>query len=378
MGMKSNLFTLLSIPELPTNRNYWIVRSNGGIFYDDFVMHDYIAISWDYVTTNIMCNESEATIRAIIESQEKVNPSHDGEDDTLDSEERGTKSKITTIFNKLQRFINEFSVNDIVLVPSKDSDRISIGVIKSTVYEDSQYVQNYLSEDPNTELTLCPYFKRRKVQWIKHLTKQTADIYLMKAFNSQHALSKMNDYAPYIDRTIYPIYKKNDEVHSTLHAGHPNGMSLKELSDLALNLNSAIADISEQCELPIKEKEIQVKLNIHSPGLIELIGYGAAAGVFVSILMFSINHLINGGKLNLSFKKDDKGNIDFSVDAETKGLKGRAEERKKLELKEQAQMATLIKELDVKNPELISDVLFHYNGQSNQIGELENTEKKEE
>lgn len=269
-------------------------------------------------------------------------------------------------------------MNDIVLVPSKDSDRISIGVIKSTVYEDSQYVQNYLSEDPNTELTLCPYFKRRKVQWIKHLTKQTADIYLMKAFNSQHALSKMNDYAPYIDRTIYPIYKKNDEVHSTLHAGHPNGMSLKELSDLALNLNSAIADISEQCELPIKEKEIQVKLNIHSPGLIELIGYGAAAGVFVSILMFSINHLINGGKLNLSFKKDDKGNIDFSVDAETKGLKGRAEERKKLELKEQAQMATLIKELDVKNPELISDVLFHYNGQSNQIGELENTEKKEE
>ena len=80
----------------------------------------------------------------------------------------------------------------------------------------------------------------------------------------------------------------------------------------------------------------------------------------------------------MSFKKDDKGNIDFSVDAETKGLKGRAEERKKLELKEQAQMATLIKELDVKNPELISDVLFHYNGQSNQIGELENTEKKEE
>ena len=41
-------------------------------------------------------------------------------------------------------------------------------------------------------------------------------------------------------------------------------------------------------------------------------------------------------------------------------------------------MATLIKELDVKNPELISDVLFHYNGQSNQIDELENTEKKEE
>ena len=31
MSMKSNLFTLLSIPELPTNRKYWIVRSNGGM-----------------------------------------------------------------------------------------------------------------------------------------------------------------------------------------------------------------------------------------------------------------------------------------------------------------------------------------------------------
>lgn len=376
--MKSNLFSILKIPELPTNRNYWIVRSNGGIFYDDFVMHNYIAISWDYVTTNIMCNESEATIRAIIESQEKVNPTYDEEDDTLDTEERGIKSKITTIFNKLQRFINEFSVNDIVLVPSKDSDRISIGIITSTVYEDSQYVQNYLSEDPNTELTLCPYFKRRKVRWLKHLTKQTADIYLMKAFNSQHALSKMNDYAPYIDRAIYPIYKKNDEVHSTFHAGHPNGMSLKELSDLAFNLNNAISDISEQCELPISEKDVQVKLNIHSPGLIELIGYGAAAGTFVSILMFSINHLINGGSFNLSFKKDDKGNLDFSINAETKGLKEHDQAQKKLELKEQAQMAELIKELDVKNPDLISEVIFHYNKQSNQSSALENNEKKEE
>ena len=339
---------------------------------------DLYAISWDYVTTNIMCNESEATIRAIIESQEKVNPSYDDEDDNLDTEERGIKSKITTIFNKLQRFINEFSVNDIVLVPSKDSDRISIGIITSTVYEDSQYVQNYLSEDPNTELTLCPYFKRRKVRWLKHLTKQTADIYLMKAFNSQHALSKMNDYAPYIDRAIYPIYKKSDEVHSTFHAGHPNGMSLKELSDLALSLNNAISDISEQCELPISEKDIQVKLNIHSPGLIELIGYGAAAGTFVSILMFSINHLINGGSFNLSFKKDDKGSFDFSLNTETKGLKGRDQEQKKLELKEQAQMATLIKELDVKNPDLISEVVFHYDKQSNLSDKLENAEKKEE
>ena len=41
-------------------------------------------------------------------------------------------------------------------------------------------------------------------------------------------------------------------------------------------------------------------------------------------------------------------------------------------------MATLIKELDVKNPELISDVLFYHNRQSNQINELKNTEKKEE
>lgn len=375
--MNSNLFSLLNIPELPTNRNYWIVRSNGGIFYDDFMMHDYIAISWDYITTNIMCNESELTIRAIIESQEKINPSHDDGDDAPDLEERGIKSKITTIFNKLQRFINEFSVNDIVLVPSKDSDRISIGIITSTVYEDSQYIQNYLSEDPDTELTLCPYSKRRKVKWIKHLTKQTADIYLMKAFNSQHALSNMNEYAPYIDRTIYPIYKKNNEVHSTLHAGHPNGMSLKELSDFALHLNNTIANISEQFELPVNEKEIQVKLNIHSPGLIELIGYGAAAGIFVSILMFSINHLINGGKFNLSFKKDNLGNIDFSIETETKGLKGHAEEHKKLELKEQAQMAALIKELDVKNPDFIQTLPCSNNVQPNPANNSENTKKEE-
>ncbi len=129
--------------------------------------------------------------------------------------------------------------------------------------------------------------------------------------------------------------------------------------------------------LPVNEKEIQVKLNIHSPGLIELIGYGAAAGIFVSILMFSINHLINCGKFNLSFKKDNLGNIDFSIETETKGLKGHAEEHKKLELKEQAQMATLIKELDVKNPEFIQILPCSNNVQPNPANNSENTKKEE-
>ena len=41
-------------------------------------------------------------------------------------------------------------------------------------------------------------------------------------------------------------------------------------------------------------------------------------------------------------------------------------------------MATLIKELDVKNPDLISEVVFHYDKQSNLSDKLENAEKKEE
>lgn len=354
--MKSNIRELLQIPCVSTERHYWVIRTNGGDYYQDFVLHQYISIAWDHISLKLLNNLNDDEIKRLIESYEKSTPF--AMDDIDESDDRTPKGKVTTIFNKIQRFVFEIERGDIVLIPSKDSNLISIAEVIGDVYEDTNYVETYLSKEPNTELTLCPYFKRRKIRTLKTIEKRNLDIYLSKGFGSQHALSNMDEYASYIDRTIYGIYSKGDELHTTIHAGHPNGLTLKELVSLSKSLEEAASSLATQCEISFDSSEIEVKLNIHSPGIIELISYAAGAGIVLSILAFSLNNIINGGKFNLTFKKDAATkNIDFSIDSESSGIRGNNQKDKKLELQSKTELLQLVSDLGIKSPDIISAIL---------------------
>lgn len=369
--MSSNILELLNIPTISPQRHYWIIRTNGGDYYEDFILHQYISIAWDYVTLTTLNNETEEAIKRLISVYEKNND----EDIDLDDEETdGTsKGKITAIYNKIHRFVFEISKGDIVLIPSANSDRITIAEVVGDVFETTNYVEMYLKENPETELNPCPYAKRRKVNTLKTISKEEMDIYLAKGFSSQHALSNMDDYAQYIDRTIYGIYAKGDQIHSTIHAGHPNGLTLKDLVDLTSYLNESATSIAEQCGIPYDPSTINVKLNIHSPGLIELIGAVAAGGVVISLLMFSINNLVNGGKLDLTFKKDGKTNdIDFSINSTSVGLRGNNQKDQKIDLAKKSELLTLVDTLGIKTPEIVSAILNNEKVTPEMISEAQN------
>lgn len=354
--MKSNILELLKIPNISTDRHYWIIRTNGGDYYDDFILHQYISIAWDYATLTCLNTQNEDSVKRLISVYESSNDNDiDLDDENTDGSAKG---KITAIFNKLHRFVFEITKGDIVLIPSANSDCITIAEVISDVYETTNYVEMYLKENPDTEIKPCPYYKRRKINALKTIKKGEMDIYLSKGFYSQHALSNMDDYAPYIDRTIYGIYSKGDEIHTTMLAGHPNGLTLKELVSLSTFLNDSASALAQQCDIPFDSSEIEVKLNIHSPGLIELIGAASGIGIVLSLLIFSINNIINGGKFNLSFKRDAvTKNIDFSISSETAGLRGNTQEDNRIELQKQAELLQLVNELDIKSPDIISSIL---------------------
>ena len=325
-----SLYKQLNIPNVD-ERNYWLVRTNSGKYYQDFTLHDYIAIAWDYITLPILDNKTEDEIKALIELNERSKPS----DPDDDEEEEETKSgKVTGIYNKIMRFTQECNIGDIVLVPSKNSDFVSVGTIDSDVYENASYISDYLEKNPHTELKLCPHFKRRNVKWLQEISKSKLDIYLAKAFSSHHAISSIDEYSTFIDRNLYPIYTKGEELHSTIHAGHPNGLTIRELVELSTNLEESLIDLSKETGIEYDEKAYNVKINIHSPGLLEFISYGACAGIILTAFMFSLNHIINGGSFKIGFKKDPvTNNTEFILESESKGKRGRDLEFKELELK---------------------------------------------
>ena len=194
--MDSNLLSLLKIPSVSEGIHYWIIRTNGGDYYEDFTLHEYISISWDYVSLSILYTKDDDEIKRLIEVYEKMSTTPEDSDDESDGT---TKGKITAILNKINRFVFEIDKGDIILIPSKNSDRIAIAEVVGDVYETENYVESYLQANPTTEIIPCPYRKRRKIKILKTITKGQMDIYLARGFNSQHALSCMDEYAPYIN-----------------------------------------------------------------------------------------------------------------------------------------------------------------------------------
>ena len=353
--MNSNIINVFNIPTISSNRHYWIIRTNSGEYYQDFVLHEYISISWDYISLNMLNNQTDEEIKRVIEVYEQTSSSLSDDDEENDGTSKG---KITAILNKIHRFVFEISRGDIILIPSRNSDFITIAEVIGDVYESENYVETYLKENPDTEIKPCPYKKRRRIKTLKTIPKAKMDIYLAKGFNSQHALSNMDEYAPFINRTIYGIYSVGDELHTILHAGHPNGLSLKELVELSTYIETASNSLAEQCGIPFDSSQVEVKLNIHSPGLIELIGTLSGCGIILSILIFSINNFVNGGKLNITLNRDGAAKkLNFSITSDAPGIQGNAQENKRIELKEKTELLELVDRLDIKTPEIVSAIL---------------------
>lgn len=302
-------------------RRYWIVRTSGGQHYTDFISHNYIAIGWDYVTLKKFNSSDSQTIRKIIETNERINPSVDNDFDFDNGEDAcgSEAAKITSIYTKLKRFIREFATGDVVLVPGRNSQQISIGIIASECYEDPDYVSNYLEDDPDTELSLCPFVKRRKINWVKHIPRNQMDMYLLKAFSSHHSISNIDDAANFVNRNIFDIYTTEDTFHSIIHARHPDGMSFSDLKTLVNSLDGALQEVSRCAGIDYEPDQLDVKLNIHSPGLIEISVAAMGIAIAISIVLFAISHYRHGGNIELSFNKSKDEGLSFKLKSESTG-----------------------------------------------------------
>lgn len=344
INIANQLLTQLGV-ETVQERKYWLVRTDGGINYEDFTINNYIAIGWDYISVEAFKERSESDIKAIITRQEETAPTRD-EDEEEGEQAKGLAGRVTSIYNKLNRFICEFSIGDIVIIPSRNTNRISIGVIDSEVEENPNYASEYIKENPETMIALCPYTKRRSVRWLRSITKESIDVYLVKAFSSHHAISDLSDYADYINRELYPIYTRNNNIHSIIRTGHKDGLTFGELKSLIDLFAETMDTVSVAVNTHYDINDVKVKLNINSPGVIEIIAALSGTGILVAMAMMAWNHVKSGGKLKINLKIKEA--VEFSAETESLGIEGRRNEAKRIEADRQIREITLSNELKLR------------------------------
>lgn len=268
--MQISLLDILNeIPVLSPTANYWLVRADGGKYYDDFRTGDYIGINWDHIgETEISDAEDDSTMLKIKVSEKYPDDNFPG-----------------SSASQILKFKNDIKLDDIVVVPSRSSEIYLVGKIISELY----FEQDGDLLDPDIH---CPFIKRKKVSWYGSFSRSKADPALFKLVYAQHTITNINDSKPFINRALFDTYIEGDEIHLTYGINIPDNIDMKALGEFMYKYSLLF-------ELLFPGEKIDIKINAQSIGKMEIISK-AVGGLTICTLLFGLASLPYGADVSVS------------------------------------------------------------------------------
>lgn len=301
------------VPEIPDKRSYWFIRTDSGIHFDDYYKYNFIGIGWNYLTPRELQNLDTESVKKIIAKRED-----------LDMSISKSKGLVTSIYNKLIRFQN-LKKGDLILIPSYGASSFAFGILDDDkIYTESE------------KIGTCDYIKRRKVKWIKTTTIDSLDPIFYKIKMSRHAISDIDKYAKFIDRETESLYTKHGYAHFIINVRKEDDINLQKLISFIDAVKKLVNDANEYFKYEENITELAIRLNLQSPGIIELIskqgGALIVAGALIATLA-SCNSQANTIQ-NDTLKTELKKSIDNDkfVDVQEDSLKDIAKLMSELEI----------------------------------------------
>ncbi len=280
----------LHFNEVEPSRRYWLIRTEGGEYYNDYLEKSYVAIGHN--------NFSVADIN-------RLNNSYKNDLDRINEILREqTKEKYPKeerpglIANQVFRFVYEVKEGDIVIIPSERSEKITFGRVTNSDLQN--ITKDEISRDDS-----CPFLKRKSVRWDKTISKENLDIYLYKVLHAHQAINDITYQSDIIERTLGDFYVLDNEGNLILDVTTTEEINAFELFGLGYNLLNFAEKFFADNGLDFTVHDIDVKLNLNSPGKIQLKSLDAKKLWLIAILVVAFN----GGGL-----KVDSIGLDLSTD----------------------------------------------------------------
>lgn len=249
--MEIESYKNIPILEIPNNIGYWLVRADGGKYYEDFFLNNFIAVSDNEVTLEMIEECSENSIAGITIDHYKELYSKTYSD--------WTPQQIAQSASRTHKFLDQMNIGDLVLVPSRRSTHFLIGVITSAAFEQYEIDMNQGTE---VNYAINPFFKRRQVSWIKEVSRSELSDKLYWMLSAHQTIFDLSEQKEYINQLLAPIYIQNGYCHGTIKISKREGLDSDEWYDLY----SIIKRYSDH-----DKNKMIVKSNVQSPGLIEFI-----------------------------------------------------------------------------------------------------------
>lgn len=261
---------------ISSNKNYWLIRTHSGSLYQTFVDNSYISIGHQEIPMQFLSSHkglyfNDETL-VIKEIKQRIKSYHISDENPLDGR------NISLISSQIVRFAYDIREGDIIIIPSYNSNHVSFGIVKNDQWLNSNYNRN-----------IDDAILKRSVTWIKEVGRHALDPYLYRMFTAHQAVNKVNDYAEIVERSINDLFILNDEAHFVINV-NSDKISAKDLFGLGAYLMELLDNISNNFDLGISSNDLQVTVNINSPGKIDI-----KSPIQKTTILFGIILLLCGG-----------------------------------------------------------------------------------
>lgn len=323
-------FLLDNTSNIPESRNYWLIRSMGGDYYNDFHSNNYVAIGYD----KISLDEVKLAYSFGVNASQKLKEIFDFK--YPKSETRHDNINSNYAATQLLKFCCEVKQGDVVIVPGKSNDKVvAIGIIDSRVYEEKDF--KYLK--------ICSFVKRMRVSWVKQANRTKLNPQLQLLFNSRHIVSSANNYSQFIDSTIGNFYRKGATTYLVLNVKTKDAIAVNNFLFVG-DLLSLVTEYSDENNLRINVDDINMKVCVQSPGDIIIYALSPLGITILGLLIL----LLNGGKFTI-----EKWGLDISTKGVIQNISeflDRRADRKRLNA-----LTKKIQTLKIENPEDLCKLL---------------------
>lgn len=350
----------LGIDIFPENRRYWLVRTQGGKYYNYFVNENFVGIEWDKISDLDLINDKdEDDLKAeVVLQYPKI-------------EKPGYPAR------QILRFAHQIRKGDIVLIPSEKSDWISIGEIMDDemyIYEEDEDFESLLeSLDDEDQQERQILKKRRKVSWIKSVKKEDLDPYLYSIIYTHSAVGCIDKYSAFIDRMLSQFYIKGNEGSFTYKVNKkkdiPNMTMMKFLTSNQKLIEYLVENADENLSESIDLENLIFKMNVQSKGILEF------KGTIKTILLIGLGTMaLCGGKFNVDL-------LGSQFEISTEGLPGIIKTIADTKSKEDTEMKKTIEAMKKSEQELeiglpdIKNLELNESAMSKDEENIESTEK---
>lgn len=278
-----------SIESIPEKKKYWLIRTEGGEYFESFTNFNYVALGYDQILYSKIFDLNK-TSKNLKDLRNKLK---EYIDTILPDRTPGL------IANQLINFIFEVKKGDIVIVPSENSTYISIGeVLDTNLMEVNDLMINRTS---------CPYRKRKSIRWIKTVHKKSTDLLLFRALQSHQAITDVSKHANIIERSIGDFYKLDDETNLIINVQRETNIPASDLMFFGSDLLKFTRDFIEHYDLDLDISDIEIKININSKGKTQFLSKNGRLILLLGVIFVGTC----GGGLKI---KVDGFNFDLSTD----------------------------------------------------------------